>query len=448
MSSATASKATSMNYRTVVFLSIPAILANLTFPLQGIIDAAIIGNLYPADYLSAVGLGAQFFSVVFVSFNFLQYSTTSLNAQAYGRQDIDKMRYILYRALLLSMVIAILIILLRTPLFSLANLFFEATAETEAMMQTYINIRVFGGFFNLANWCFIGWLSSQAQNKRLLIMQLLISVLNVGFNFVLLYFFDLGVAGVAIGTVLAGAIGCGFALYLIDLRFKELGQAGLFFAIDTSQLFKLTELAQVMSLNRDFFIRTTILTLSFAWITRLFSQQSEWELAANIVLINLLYLTSASLDGVVLVTESLVGQAWGRRNQYEFKRAIRMTSVVVVIFALLLAVGYALSVGQFIDAMIDDSEVVKVANQTRYWVVFLPLICVWAYQLDGVFLACAAKTEIRNTVIFAGIIIFPLSYLLEQWYDNNGIWLSIYAFMLLRGGALLFCFPRLTKRLN
>lgn len=441
-------KVENISYKAVILLAIPAILANLTFPLQGIIDAAIIGNLYAPIYLSAVGLGAQFFSVAFVSFNFLQYSTSSLNAQAYGQQDIEKMRYILYRALLLSAVVACLLILLKSPLLAFANRFFDASAETEALMQTYISIRIYGGFFNLANWVFIGWLASQAQNKRLLLMQLLISVLNVAFNFVLLYFFDMGVAGVAIGTLLASAIGCGYALYLVDVRFKELGVAGLFSAVDKLRLFKVSELAQVMSLNRDFFIRTMTLTLGFAWITRLGSQQSELELAANIVLLNLLYLTSASVDGVVLVTESLVGQAWGRRNVKEFQRAVKMTSLVVIVFALLLIVVYALGVEAYIQAMIDDSAVIAVAYQYRYWAVALPLVCVLAYQLDGIFLACAAKNEIRNTVLFAGCVLFPLSYGLEQWYDNSGIWLSIYAFMILRGGALLVCFPRLLKRLN
>lgn len=251
----------------------------------------------------------------------------------------------------------------------------------------------------------------------------------------------------AYGTVLSGGIGCLLAGYLIDQRLKELGEVGLFARIQWPRIFELEELIQVMALNRDFFIRTLILTLSLAWISRLSSQQGELALAANVVLFNLLYLSAHSLDGVVLVTESLVGQAWGRRDLRAFQRGVKLTSVVVMLFAVVLTLIYAVGSTYYIRAVIDDANVVNLAIDYRHWAVFVPLITMVAFQLDGVFLACAAKSEIRNTVIFSACLFFPLSYLFEQWYDNSGIWLSLYLFYLLRGAWLLGYFPRLTQRL-
>ena len=427
-------------YKRIIAIAVPVLLANLAMPLQSVIDTAIVGNMNDAAKLAGMGLAIQLLSLLLVSFNFLQYASSGLSAQALGQlannnESINSQHKpspllsILQRALLLAIVIGLVLLLAKPWLIDFGLKALSANPNSGAAAKIYLDVRFWGVIAELMNFAFIGWFAGQGKTRYMLYQQGFIAILNIILTLFFVYGMQLGIAGVALGTTIAFWSGVVLALWLSRRNLQLTWMA--FFEIDP-QHFTKNRMLRLFSLNKDIFIRTLILTVSFAWITRLSAQSGDLVLAANAILLQVLSISAFALDGVAVSAETLSGQAAGRRDWPRFRIIVKRTGVVSYGLALLLSAIWWLAMPTYLDLMTNIETVFALTNAYQGYAILLPLVGVGAYWLDGIFFGLTAGHVIRNAALILAVIFFPLSWLLYQQWDMTGIWLSVWCLLLLR----------------
>ena len=432
-------------YRHIISIAVPVMLANLAMPLQSVIDTAIVGNMDDAAKLAGMGLAIQLLSLLLVSFNFLQYASSGLSAQALGQMADNHhlassagnstaitpspLLAILQRALLLAFIIGGVLLLAKPWLIELGLQALSANPDSALAAKTYLDVRFWGVIAELMNFAFIGWFAGQGKTRYMLYQQGFIAVANIILTLFFVYVMQMGIAGVALGTAIAFWSGILLALWLSRKNLKISWQQ--LFAIDPEHFTK-SKMLRLFSLNKDIFIRTLILTLSFAWVTRLSAQSGDLVLAANAILLQILSISAFALDGVAVSGETLTGQAAGRRDWQRFSIIVKRTGIVSYGLAIVLSLIWWLFTPMYLELMTNIEPVLTLANAYKNYAILLPIIGVGAYWLDGIFFGLTAGSVIRNAALIWAAIFFPISWLLYQQYAMAGIWLSVWCILILR----------------
>ena len=432
-------------YTRIIAIALPVLLANLAMPLQSVIDTAIVGNMNDTAKLAGMGLAIQLLSLLLVSFNFLQYASSGLSAQALGQSvnHVDNSTHItksssptpspllsiLQRALLLAFAIGSILLLAKPWLIDFGLQALSANPESGQAAKTYLDVRFWGVIAELMNFAFIGWFAGQGKTRYMLYQQGFIAMLNIILTLFFVYGMQMGLVGVALGTTIAFWLGVILALWLSRQHLQISWQA--LFTAD-KQHFSKEKMLRLFSLNKDIFIRTLILTLSFAWITRLSAQSGDVILAANAILLQVLSISAFALDGVAVSAETLSGQAAGRRDWPRFRIIIKRTGIVSYGLAIMLSAIWWLAMPTYLQVMTNIESVFTLAYEYHLYAVLLPLVGVGAYWLDGIFFGLTAGNVIRNAALILAAIFFPLSWVLYQQWDMTGIWLSVWCLLLLR----------------
>ena len=427
----------------VLAIAVPVVLSNATVPLQGAIDTAIIGNLGSAFALGGVGIGAELFAILFMSFNFLQLGCSGQSAQAMGAGNFGRVLNTLVRTLLIALCIAAVLIALQTPLLWLGLHIFEGGAETESFAAQYFRVRIWGAPFELANFALLGWFTGQEMTNRLFQHQLVITLSNISLSLALAIGLDMGITGVALATVIANAIGVAFALWLAGKRKTQIAPEG--WRADPSRILDRGELWTVMAMNRDIFIRTALLTLGFAWIMRLGSLQGDEVLAANVVLWQFFVFAAYGLDGFSLATETLVGQARGANDPKTLRQAVIISSLWSGALSVVMTAAFVALSGTIIDALTNVESVRSLARDYVLWAALVPVAGFAAFQLDGIFIGATESALMRNAMLISAALYFPSGWWLAQTFGNHGVWGAIYLFLFLRTITLLLYYPRLER---
>ncbi|WP_300395148.1 MATE family efflux transporter [uncultured Psychrobacter sp.] len=440
-------------YRRIISIAVPVMLANLAMPLQSLIDTAVVGNMNAAANLAGMGLAIQLLSLLLVSFNFLQYASSGLSAQALGQlsasastaaedttangssnrsgseQMASALLSILQRALVLAFIIGALLLLAKPWLIEYGLQALSANPASGVAAQTYLDVRFWGVIAELMNFAFIGWFAGQGKTRYMLYQQGFIALLNIILTLFFVYGMGLGLVGVALGTTIAFWSGVGLALWL-SRQHLQLSWSALFST--DAEYFTRSKMLRLFSLNKDIFIRTLILTLSFAWVTRLSAQSGDLVLAANAILLQVLSISAFALDGVAVSAETLAGQAAGRQDWRRFAIIVKRTGVVSYALALLLSLLWFLAMPTYLQTMTNIEPVLTLTRQYQNYAILLPLIGVGAYWLDGIFFGLTAGSVIRNAALLLAVVFFPTSWLLYERYDMTGIWLSVWCLLALR----------------
>lgn len=424
-------------YARIIAIALPVLLANLAMPLQSVIDTAIVGNMNNTAKLAGMGLAIQLLSLILVSFNFLQYASSGLSAQALGqlannsssKQTQSPLLSILQRALLLAFMIGAVLLIAKPWLIDFGLQALSANPDSGRAAKTYLDVRFWGVIAELMNFAFIGWFAGQGKTRYMLYQQGFIALLNIILTLFFVYVLQMGLVGVALGTTIAFWLGVVLALWL-SRRHLQISWRALFNA--NKEHFTKDKMLRLFSLNKDIFIRTLILTLSFAWITRLSAQSGDVILAANAILLQVLSISAFALDGVAVSAETLSGQAAGRRDWPRFRIIVKRTGVVSYGLAMMLSAIWWLAMPTYLDFMTNIEPVFALAYDYHLYAVLLPLVGVGAYWLDGIFFGLTAGSVIRNAALILALIFFPLSWLLYQQWDMTGIWLSVWCLLLLR----------------
>ena len=415
----------------------PMILSNLTIPLLGLVDTAVMGHMTEAWYLGAVALGALIFSFIYWGFGFLRMGTTGLTAQAFGREDGNELRSIMARAILLAVGFSFVLLLTQSLLRDLSFYILEASNEVEVAAGIYFDIRIWSTPATLINYVFIGWFLGMQNARAPLYLLLLTNLTNIILDLFFVFVLDMGVAGVALATVLAEYTGLTLALLLTYQQLKH--HTGRW---QRQAIFCLKHFREMLVLNQNIFIRTLCLIFSFAFFTAQGAKHGDIILAANAVLMNFQTFMAYGLDGFAHAAEALVGKAVGQKNRHAFRQAVYTAGFWSLIIAMLFTFIYLLFGTTIINALTDITEVRATAYAFLAWLIISPLVSVWSYLFDGIFIGATRSAEMRNTMLVSTFIFYlPAWYLFQPW-GNHGLWAALLVFMIARGITMAISFRR------
>ncbi len=423
----------------VLRLAAPIIVSNISVPLLGAVDTAVVGHLPDPAYLGGVAVGSMVFDFLYWGFGFLRMGTSGFVAQARGAGDGAEVRAVLGRALMTAGALGALILALQGPIGATALGLVGASPAVGASAAGYVAVRVWSAPATLANYALLGWLFGMQRPKTALVLQVFSNGLNIALDLWFVVGLGWGVAGVAGASVIADYAAAALGLWLI-LRTLP-GQAGW----DRRRLLARDRLTALFRVNRDIFVRTLCLIFAFAWFTAQGARLGDVTLAANAVLLNLQSIMAYGLDGFAFAAEALVGGAVGARDRPAFVALTRAVTQWSVGLAVLVAAAYGVF-GSAIVALFTDLPAVR-ATAAMYlpWMVASPLVSVWSYVLDGIYVGATRTAEMRNGMAIAlGSYLVAAQLLLPAW-ANHGLWLAFLILMLMRAATLGAWFPRVLR---
>jgi MATE family multidrug resistance protein len=435
-------------YRRVFLLAIPLILSNLTQPLLSTVDTILSGHLPGAAALGGVAIGGIFFNSVFWTFGFLRLSTTGLVAQAYGAQDQQELRLHFARAFLSAAAIGALLLAVRGPLVALSIQLLGAGPAVAQNAAVYCNIRIWSAPAALANYVILGSLLGRQRARTALAIQAAINVVNVAVALLLVLRFHWGVAGIATATMLSDYAGLLLGL-AITIQTRVLsaehatGEARG--RIRLHELLHGPSLRHLFALSRDLLIRTLSMVAAYAWFTRAGARQGDVILAANAVLLNMHMIASYGLDGFANAAEALVGQSLGARRLADYRAVLRASTVAAGVVASLISLTYFFFGADLVRLFTDQEPIRIVAMHYLPWAIAMPIVSVWAFQLDGVFIGATRGRDLRDSMLISFLIYIVLAVILQHSFGDNGLWCAMALFMALRGATLAFRLPRIEQ---
>ncbi|MBR1143617.1 MATE family efflux transporter [Bradyrhizobium sp. AUGA SZCCT0431] len=417
----------------------PAMIANLTTPLIGIVSTTAIGRLGDATLLGGVAVASVLFDCLFWLFGFLRMSTVAFTAQALGAGDTQELRAILLRGFIAAGLVGAALILLQIPL---ASLLLEAMGGSEGVTRaakTYFTIRIWSAPLALGNYVMLGWLIGQARARLALGTQITINLINAAATALLVLVLDFGIAGAAIAAVTAEA--AGLLLGVMIARRLSHGQP----AISRATLFDRTKLMRLLAVNRDILIRTAALIAAFLFFTAQGARAGDLTLAANAVLNNFLMISAFFLDGLANAAEQLCGRAYGARDRSGFSGAVKLVVIWGFGFALAVAAIFALFGPSLIDIMTASVDVRRIARDYLPFVIFAPLLGVFAFAFDGVYIGATWARDMRNLMLLS-LAIFLGAWLALRSFGNAGLWGALLVHYAARGGLEALRYPALLKK--
>ncbi len=417
----------------------PAMIANLTTPLIGIVSTTAIGRLGDAALLGGVAMASVLFDCMFWLFGFLRMSTVAFTAQSLGAGETHELRAILLRGLIVAVVVGAALIALQVPL---ATVLLSAMGGSDGVTQaakTYFVIRIWSSPLALGNYVMLGWLIGQARARLALGTQVTINLVNMAATVLLVLVFDFGIAGAAIAAVIAEA--AGLVLGLVIARRLANGQ----FATSRALLFDRARLMRMLAVNRDIMIRTASLIAAFLFFTAQGARTGDMTLAANAVLNNFLLIAAFFLDGLANAAEQLCGRAYGARDKAAFAGAVKLVVMWGFGFAVAVAACFLLLGTTFIDMMTASAEVRRIARDYLPFVIFAPLLGVFAFAFDGIYIGATWARDMRNLMVLS-LAVFLGTWFALRSFGNAGLWGALLAHYAARGGLEALRYPALLKK--
>ena len=440
-------KTSPLAYRRVAGLAWPFILANSAVPLLGLVDAAVIGNLGSAQDLGAIALGALIFSFVYWGFGFLRMGTTGFVAQAAGASDYLEVRAVLGRSLVLAAGLGCLLVVLQLPVQWLAVTFLSGSADVERMAALYFSVRIWGAPATLI--CFVGtgFLVGMGRSKTLLALQLFLNGLNIVLDILLAGVMGLGAAGIALGTVISEWCAVLFGAVLLRKVLLEMNPAAESFW-PWEKILDQEKLAQSLSANLDIMIRTLLLVSSFAFFTNQGARFGDIALAANHILLQIISFSAFFLDGFAFAAEGLVGRAFGAGDSLQFMAAVRRTSVLAVLSAVVLASIVLLFGGHLIAVLTDLPAVRQAASNLTHLAAIYILLSVAAFQLDGIFIGTSCTRQMCYGAIQSVLFFLLVCWMLVPRFEIPGLWWAMIVYVVVRAAVLFRYLPHMLSKLR
>jgi MATE family multidrug resistance protein len=418
----------------ILRLSIPIFFANLAIPMVGIIDTALMGNLGNLSYLSATSVAANLFSMIFWSFGFLRMGTVGMVSQAHGQNNYKEILNIILRNLLFVFTISLLILITQYFILNLSLKIFDLSELTQQFYTQYFKIRIYSAPGELTLYIITGLFIGLQKTKISSLAVGFFSILNIILSILFVTKYDLNIKGVAYGTLYSAIItSVIFLIYTFYYLSKHVS-----LKIDLKDLIDINKIKNIFDINFNIFIRTILLTFSFLWFTYLGTQIGEDYIAANTILINLVFLSAFILDAYAFSTEGMVGYSLGKKDLSLFKTIIKNSFILSSITGLIISIVYFLANQYVINLMSDIEEIRILSSQYVIWLIILPFIASFCYQFDGIFIGVSQTKELRNAMIFSVFCYLIISIFLTKYFSNTGVWISLCIFMILRATSLYY----------
>lgn len=414
-------------YRESWRLAWPLILSNLSVPLLGLVDTAVVGHLPSPDYLGAVALGSTLLSVIYFLFGFLRMGTTALTAQAFGAGDAVELRTNLVRGLLIAAGLGLLVMAAGPVVTMLGGQLFAPAPEILDQFRLYVGIRLLGAPAALGSFVLFGWLLGLQDSRRPLLLMLATNGINAALAVLFVFGLGMATAGVALATVIAEYTGFALGLVILAAEWRRRGGWPGWPAVLVADRFR-----RLLLLNRDLFLRSLMLETAFLVFTAVGSRHGTLILAANALLLNFFTAAAYGLDGFAHAAEAMVGRTVGARDRAGFTAAVRAGFVNAAVLAALMTGLFWLFGPALIRLLTNLVEVRAAAMQFLPWAVLLPLVSVWAFLFDGIFFGATRTAELRNGMALALASFGLLAWLLVPPLGNHGLWLAFVIFLGLR----------------
>ncbi|RNL66392.1 MATE family efflux transporter [Zhongshania marina] len=421
-------------HRRIRALAWPMILANLSVPLLGIVDTAILGHLGDSRYLSAVAISTSLLAFLYWGFGFLRMGTTGASAQTANMQESAGL---LLKALLLSLVIALFILLAGHKLSHLGLRLMNADSTLLPLAQSYLHIRLFSAPAVLATYVVIGWLIGQQNTRWPLLIAIGTNVLNIALDYLFIVKLNLHSDGAAIASVISEYCGFGLALWAVRSSLKH----SISFGIKQTWRYG-PQIKQLLSSNLQLFIRTAALLFSFAFFTAQSAALGQNQLAANAILLQLMMISAYGLDGFAHAAEALVGEAYKHRDAQMLIATCRACAKYCAITAVTVSAALFLLEPPIIMVMTDLTAVRELVRDYYGWLVWLPILCAPSYLLDGIYIGTLKTKAMQWCMLFCVCLVFLPLWGLSQHWGNNGLWFAFCIFNLARGLSLALMFRR------
>jgi multidrug resistance protein, MATE family len=422
----------------ILDLAVPNIISNISIPMLGIVDMALMGHMESDAYIGAIALGSLIFNFIYWSLGFLRMGTSGFTAQAWGRRDLPETILVVSRAIFIAAGISVLLLVFQGPVEHLSFLVLKGETQVEELAMSYFRIRVWAAPAALGQFALLGFFLGM-QNARLpLVVLVLTNMINVGCNFLFVLKFGMGSDGVALGTVVAQYSGLLLAVFFFRRYFSRLFRYWSLRA--TVQWDKLKHFLQI---NRDIFIRTMCLVIVFSIFTArsasvdLHTSGEDTILAVNSILMQFFMFFSFLIDGFAYASEALTGRFIGANDGVSLRRSIKLLFVWGLGISLIFTGIYGFGGDLIFRALTNNPEVIANARPFYFWVVMVPLVSFAAFLWDGIFIGATAGPQMRNSMLVSTLLVFFPAYLLaSRFMGNHGLWLSFILFMLARGTSM------------
>ncbi len=420
-------------------IAAPIVLSNMTVPILGAVDTAVVGQLGLAAPIGAVGIGAVILALFYWAFGFLRMGTTGLAAQARGAGDEAESGAVLMRALLIGGAAGLVFVLAQPLLFRAAFALSPASDEVESLARIYLGVRIWGAPATIALYAVTGWLIAIERTRGVLVLQLWMGGLNMVLDLWFVLGLGWGVGGVAAATLVAEWTGLGLGLWLCRSGF-----AGGKWR-DRARIFDPARLRRMLSVNGDIMLRSILLQGAFTTFLFMGARLGDVQLAANQILMQFLEITAYALDGFAFAAEALVGAAVGAGQRQSLRQASILPSIwggggAVLLFVVFLAFG-----PMIIDVMTTSPEVRAAARHYLFWAALAPVLGIASWMLDGIFIGATWTRDMRNAML-QSVVVYGLALaVLVPAFGNHGLWAALMVLNLTRAATLLSRYPRLAR---
>lgn len=412
-------------------LTLPMILSNISVPLVGTVDTIIVGHLDDADNMAAVGVGSSIYVFLVATLNFLRMGTTGFTAQAHGNNHGEGVRQILLQGLLLAFGLALILGTLAIPISRFAFFVMNPAPELHSQASEFFYWRMLGIPAALMNFALIGWFLGMQTARIPFYMLIATNLLNIMLTLLFILKLDMGIAGVAKAAVISEYLGLFVGLiFLPQILKKSIGQWIL------TPLRRWHNWKPLLFVNRDIFIRSLTLHLVFFLVTLQGTRLGGNTVAANMIILNALLIMAYLLDGFAHAIEALTGKAIGERNRSELLSIMCVAGGWALIISLIFCIIFLFLGDDFIDMISNITAVREAAYPLLPYLTLLPLVSVWSYLLDGLFIGATKAREMRNAMLLAFAIALPIGLILLP-LKNDGLWLTFLFFMFLRGAIMI-----------
>lgn len=428
-----------MKQRDIQILRIagPSIVSNITVPLLGLVDVAIVGHIGNAAYIGAIAVGSMIFNLIYWIFGFLRMGTSGMTSQALGRRDLTAVSQLLARSLVVAFGVALVLIVLQEPLRWVMFRLMSPDADIEPLARAYFRICIWGSPAVLGLYGLMGWFVGMQNTRTPMFISIMQNVVNIAVSLTLVYGFGLGLRGVATGTVIAQYVGLFVALFMLVRHYGRLRRHAVWRGV-----MRRSELWRFFSVNRDIFLRTLCLVAVNLYFTSAGARQGAVVLAVNTLLMQLFLLFSYIMDGFANAGEALGGRYYGARNAAAFGSTVRRLFVWGTAMALLFTVAYALGGEAFLRLLTDDETVIRASAVYFPWALAIPLAGMAAFVWDGIYIGITATRGMLVSLAVAAGLFFATYINMRAHIGNHALWLAMTVYLFSRGAVQTVLFRR------
>lgn len=416
-----------MNKR-ILGLAVPSIISNITVPLLGLVDVSIVGHLGSATYIGAIAVGGMLFSMIYWIFGFLRMGTSGLTAQAYGRRDLAEVILSFVRSVGIAFGLGLLLILLQYPILKIAFTLIDTTPAIKELASLYFRICIWGAPAVLGLYSFAGWFVGMQNSRFPMYIAITQNVVNIAASLFFVFVWNRGVAGVAMGTLVAQYAGLLMASLLWYGYYRRLWPK-----LNWKMLTDYEVMRSFFILNRDIFFRTLCLVAVTTYFTSRGAEQGDVILAVNTLLMQLFTLYSYIMDGFAYAGEALTGRYVGAHNRADLERMIRALFAWGIGLALTFTLLYGIGGSSFLGLLTNEREVLNASSDYFYWVLAIPLAGMAAFLWDGIYIGATVSRQMLYSMLVASASFFLLQGLLQQQMGNHALWMAFIVYLFLRG---------------